>query len=209
MLAHRWFTGALIGAALALGVWSCSQTISGPSFEPGAFAPVALAMDEWETELTEADALAKPGKKLQAELSAAIDQWEDAVTTVEVGSGEFGPEGGVLLIPHRKLGIARLIIPAGALDEPADIWLKFRRGRRAVIEVGTHGLQFNVPVTLEIPTDHLRGRKLQKLLKLVIAYFNETTEEWELVPFSGYDPDDQVVRAELDHFSRYGIGSVP
>jgi len=192
-----------------MGVWSCSQTISGPSFEPGSFAPVALEMDEWETELTAEDALAKPTRKLKRQLAAAIQQWEGAASTVEVGSGEFGPEGGVLLVPHNKLGVARLIIPAGALDEPADIFLKFRRGRRAVIEVGTHGLQFNVPVTLEIPTDHLRGRKLRKLLKLVIAYFNETTEEWELVNGSGYDEEDQVVRASLDHFSRYGIGSVP
>lgn len=56
-------------------------------------------------------------------------------------------------------------------------------------------------VTLTIPLEVKEGESPGA------AYFNETSGEWEVIPFQ-YDPDTKSIQIHTDHLSKYGVFSV-
>jgi hypothetical protein len=69
---------------------------------------------------------------------------------------------------------------------------------------GPNGLQFSQPAILEInaASAELTGVHPSKLR---IAVAQDDVDDWAIVDRAVYDPAQDVVRAELSHFSRYAL----
>ncbi len=76
-----------------------------------------------------------------------------------------------------------------------------RLGRRgSAYEFGPEGSKFDKPLTISLPYDVAE----KSPEKLAIAYWNETSGAWELLP-SRRDASAKLVKADVPHFSQYQV----
>lgn len=109
-------------------------------------------------------------------------------------------------------------IPQAALDAPANISMinvelppSFTNGSQPAraVEFGPSGIQFKQPVTIKVPYGQadLDMAGVNDPSKLRLYYYNLKTLGWEAVDSSYVDRANGCVRAEVSHFSMYGIGA--
>jgi len=126
---------------------------------------------------------------------ARRDPAENGVTTALIG-----PAGGV--ITHAD---HRIEIPAGALSETIEISFSMPVSDTLIFDLGPHGTQFSMPINmvLEFEYDNAILTGVNEA-GLRVAYYNESTGEWELMPTT-VDTVNDVVTGQTTHFSRYAI----
>jgi len=135
----------------------------------------------------------------------------------------FADEGGEVLsiknhkvmIPPKALSVDTDIFIA-SLEEPdpeEEVVREAERGRQNLkaasepVEFGPHGTQFNAPVTLTLAYDPaLLQESSAEYLR--IAYWNEDTFAWELLP-SVIDKENKKISAQTTHFSLYQVLAKP
>lgn len=107
-------------------------------------------------------------------------------------------EGGTL-----ELFDVTLFIPPGAVDEDTTFSINIPDVELFYNEFGTSGLVFNEPVTVVMS---YRDADLTGLDESTIrmAYLNEATGTFEDIDCD-VDTEEQVVIAQLYHFSAYGL----
>lgn len=94
-------------------------------------------------------------------------------------------------------------VPAGAIDNDTTFSIRIPDLSVFYNEFGTHGLVFNTPVHV---TMSYRDADLSNVVEetIRIAYFNNVTGEYDDVVCQ-LDMVNKVVKAELSHFSAYGL----
>jgi len=132
------------------------------------------------------------------------------------GAGVIGPEGGTIEINDSESPIygAKIEIPQGAIPEdidivifiepnPPDITEEYFQPNIPVINFTTSSgiYSFSKPINITIPINEfiLNEPKIP-----AVAYFNEESDEWEIV-HSYLNFDDKTLTFTTDHFSLYTI----
>ncbi|MCR4295579.1 MAG: hypothetical protein NUW21_08595, partial [Elusimicrobia bacterium] len=125
------------------------------------------------------------------------------------------PAGSRLLVPQGAISSTiQLSMELAETLKDADVNKAGRRDNKGLVAVaplatfGPEGTTFEKPVTVTIPykNSDLNGAPAQTLR---LYYWNPQRQDWELVEDSRPDPAQQVVIAQLSHFSEYqvmGIG---
>ena len=103
------------------------------------------------------------------------------------------------------VGRFTVTVPPGAVDVPIELTIDDRtyyEEGRVIVELGPHGQEFRVPVTL---TMDLTGTTTAMEGDATIYWYDEARRAW--VDLDGtFDPATKTVSVELEHFSRYGGG---
>ena len=97
-------------------------------------------------------------------------------------------------------GPFKLEIPANALDQDTEITIDIIRDGTLSVELGPHGIQFNVPVVLSMDLEGTNAEGMADQSSTV--WYNEDTDTYELMQKLLSD-DDNVIYSELNHFSKY------
>src|SRR5690242_3078228 len=84
----------------------------------------------------------------------------------------IGPEGGSIEIP---VAGARIVFPAGAINEPTHIKMTAKAGWNVAYEFCPHGIVFNLPVALEQDLDFTVAKQ-SDLRTLQAGYFAQGLE---------------------------------
>lgn len=110
-------------------------------------------------------------------------------------------EGGTL-----HCGSFTLDIPAGALDQDTEITMDVINDGTLSVELGPHGIQFNVPVVLSM---ELTGTNAEGMAdQSSTLWHNEDEDRYErMQKLSSNDPN--VIYSNLTHFSKYKGDVVP
>lgn len=129
-----------------------------------------------------------------------IEQCAD--DAVAEGSGLIrAEEGGVV-----SLGRFRLEIPAGALSEDTFIEISRPDPHLVMCELEPHGIQFNLPVTLQIDYGGTTVEDCEESIPaLGVYWFDEVSGDWQLVG-DELDTVGDKIEAQLGHFSKYASG---
>ncbi|MCG8432065.1 MAG: hypothetical protein MJA29_12950 [Candidatus Omnitrophica bacterium] len=115
---------------------------------------------------------------------------------------------------------AQVVVPAQALDAPLTVSVRnvvnlppFHNGDTQInraVDFGPSGTEFNKAVTISIPytaTD-LANAGVSDASLLRIYHYNLKTLLWERIDDSTVDTVNQLVIADVDHFSIFGLGAV-
>lgn len=184
---HR---AAVAALGLALVSWGCEHGTE-PVPQPG---------------LMEAQAASNGllGDALGSELSFA--NRTIAKLSDEVVRATIGPEGGELTLDGHSL-----IVPPDAVDRPTLFVMGVLAGEEIQVEliaydadlyVDVGGEGFNIPVQLALSYAELDNPDPDKL---VIVHVKSDGEK--VVLESTADTENEVIRADLHHFSRYALCS--
>ena len=160
-----------------------------------------------------ADGRAFRGESMNRALKAA----KTPVVPQENGAGlRMGQGGAKVNIPKGAFkGNPDLLLAAAPEDQEALTQdEKDRRGRNmgarglkaasAPFEFGPHGMVFDKPVTISLPYDPASLPEGADENALKIAYWNDSTGEWEILP-SAVSKADRTVSADVAHFSVYQV----
>jgi len=136
-------------------------------------------------------------------------QPEDTVTPVGTPVGQstrktIGGDGGELVSSD---GTIRLIIPAGALNAPADIAIEpvtneLPEGIGHAYRLTPHGQQFSKPVTVIFrykPEDTLETRP-----EFLDIAFQDNAGTWQMLTNTTVDKAKREIKAATSHFSDWG-----
>ena len=119
----------------------------------------------------------------------------DLSMTPSAASVVSADEGGRLVC-----GPFKLDFPAGALDEDTEITMEIFDNGTLGIELGPHGIQFNVPVTLSM---NLEGTSAEGMAsQSSTLWFDETNGIYIMMPKIP-SQDENTLKAQLEHFSKY------
>jgi len=119
----------------------------------------------------------------------------DPAMTPSASSVVSADEGGRVVC-----GPFRLDFPAGALDEDTEITMNVIDDGTLGIELGPHGIQFNVPVTLSM---NLEGTSAEGMAsQSSTLWFDEDDGIYIMMPKIP-SQDDNILKAQLEHFSKY------
>ena len=102
-------------------------------------------------------------------------------------------EGGVA-----SNGYFSVYIPPGALKEDTEISIEMPRFPEAVVRLGPHGIKFRRKVTLSLSLNSMDSDASD----YNVLWYNENSGRWEDI--GGYI-EDKAIKADLDHFSDYGM----
>lgn len=108
--------------------------------------------------------------------------------------------GGTLI-----MGDNRVYFPPGALNEDTTVSI-LREGESTTFDLSPDGISFNKPVTLILEMAPAGGIGVHRPYAIPsIYYYNEGSGQWQNI---GGVPDfgKRVIRAQIEHFSRYGTG---
>lgn len=95
-----------------------------------------------------------------------------------------------------------LDVPAGALPWTVPFTMDYYNRGVVSVELGPHGAQFDVPVTLTID---LHGTTARPSDDITLYWWDETNGVW--VDVGGtWDPSTMTLTTQLDHFSCYRPG---
>jgi len=86
----------------------------------------------------------------------------------------------------------------GALEKDTEITIEMPEFPKAVVKLGPHGISFKEAVILSLSMDMMESASES----LKVLWYNEQTGLWESI--GGYTEDGSV-KAQLKHFSDYGI----
>ena len=183
---------ALVLAGLAAMV-GCSTLPNAPrtmnrSATSGALVPAPHGMDD-DGRTPPPDTGKGPGSVV-----APIDTTETIITIT-------GTDGGLV-----DLAGFEVKVPPGAISGEATVSIKLdpadmRRCELGIVPASANG--FSKPVTLTVDCSGMRNVE-----RMGIVWLNEATGEWEEVPGSSVDLQNQSVSAPLMHFSHYGVAEV-
>jgi hypothetical protein len=110
----------------------------------------------------------------------------------------INPSTGGQLVSGRQT----LTVPPGALPWTVPFTMDYYTTGIVRVELGPHGAQFAVPVTL---TFDLNGTSALPSDDITLYWWNEASGEW--VDVGGvWDPSTMTLTAELDHLSVYQPG---
>jgi len=211
-------------AALVIGVNACSGDAPTSSAPPSLSGPVANKADDLLRFDSDGDGhLSKSEKEARKEakeaekraFDALVKDWKAYKKAVkegnlrkellrcepekrEVAMKVVGPRGGKI-----SVGRHELIIPAGALDQTVTISATVISGTVAQVEFQPHGLQFAVPVQLNMNYEHCI---VAEGWEQSIVYLDNGFHILESRP--SFDDDElREVSAWLDHFSGYAVAT--
>ncbi len=175
-----------LGAALHLG---CSQDGRFSPVEPEKIIapPSTLITTDDDGDEGEDD------DDLDFLMVARRDPAEEGVSTAVIG-----PEGGIL--PHAS---HRLEVPAGALSEPLELSFAMPLSDTLTFDMGPHGTQFNVPVSLVFNYGNADLTGVNEAL-LQVYYYDPSTQIFEAIP-TAVDTVNNLLFGYTDHFSRYAL----
>ncbi len=145
-----------------------------------------------------------------------------ATATIQVSdlqllaSAVIGPAGGTLLVSGSSdLAGSRVVIPPGALDQDVEIGLALLLAApptdtddtpvSPAFELLPSGLNFGVPVTLEVPVANVANPAVVNYLNGA-ALDGPSEDHWATLPTTS-DVGATLARAELSHFSTYRVVS--
>jgi len=134
-----------------------------------------------------------PGDTGSSSTSSTRDSYAEAFIRAD--------QGGTLI-----LGSNRVYFPPGALSEDTTVSI-LREGESTSFDLSPDGIQFYEPVTLTLEMAPPGGfGAFQHFAIPVIYYYNEQSGQWQSI---GGMPDfsKRVIRAQIEHFSRYGTGT--
>ena len=151
----------------------------------GTYSPVSPSQDNSTTPGVE-----NPNFVQILPTSAGSDRMLVGSAASNVISAEYG---GIV-----TNGIYSIYLPPGALDEDTEITIEMPRYPMAVVELGPHGIEFNVPVILSLDISMVDSDAADYM----VLWHNEDTSLWEYI--GGY-VEGGIIKAELEHFSEYGL----
>jgi|GEM_PF-5146655 len=145
---------------------------------------------------------AMSGGETLAEASAEV--WVAHPTRAQIGR-----DGGVLRSPD---GRVRVEFPAGAVAGPLEVvYRRHAAGRghllRFELEAGA-GITFTAPVTLTLDlTGLIDLSRLPSDHRVYLAYLADAGQgRWEEVPLTLFDPERQLIAAQVEHCSTWAAG---
>jgi hypothetical protein len=140
----------------------------------------------------------------------------DSVPALDV-AGDGADTGGVttsnMLITAAAggtftIGQAALSVPKGAIDDDVMITVSIRAPEAtdpgsallgsAIYDFGPDGTQFNVPVSLTLPTN----AAIPSTKKAVVAWLDVTSDQWFPIPSS---TSGQLVTGSVSHFTSFAV----
>ena len=130
----------------------------------------------------------------------AYETGDEAFTSVVK---TVGPMGDLFRFPWGHLDF-----PPNALDEPVQISVSsqfmFWNTLENVYFFQPHGLEFNVPVEIEIRYFNLDGID-PDLVSL--SYYDEELGRWVIATHMTHYPEEHAFRGMIEHFSRYSLST--
>ena len=164
------------------------------------------------------EGLLADGRAFRGEsMNRALKTAKTPVVPQENGAGLRTGQGGVKVnIPKGAFkGNPDLLLAAAPEDqEGLTQGEKDRRGKSmgsrgleaasAPFEFGPHGMVFDKPVTISLPYDPASLPAGVDESALQVAYWNDATGEWEILP-SAVSRADRTVSADVAHFSVYQV----
>jgi len=131
----------------------------------------------------------------------AADQW------IEGSKLMRNDRPDTLRVGNDQIGYSYFIAPANALPQKwVIVTMRVSTTGPVLVEFGPEGLRFNRPTKVVLS---YRGADLSKVNEssLRVYYNNEKIKAWELMPGGSSDHATMTVRASLEHFSQYAVGS--
>lgn len=121
----------------------------------------------------------------------------------------IGPWGGTLEVGDREHGISSLTFHRWSVHQwiYVTFWWESTGFLEGGSEFSPHGIQFDVPVTLKLSYKDANMDGVNED-NLKIYYYNQEKNAWEAL-VSVVDKEEKVLIANLEHFSRYAIGTDP
>ncbi len=181
--------GSILLAASLAATWGCSSSLHGPT------APMSAGVapsDPLILELPDTTGTTLPGGL------GGISPRDTVISVITAVSRE---QGTVL-----RAGCIELRVPAGAIDGDGVIELKARPNGRGV-ELHIHPESLNhFLIPLELRTD-LNAMPPAARAQAGWFWVDESTGDWVLLESSTLDPETGVLRAPLQHFSKYEVGN--
>lgn len=141
------------------------------------------------------EAVAETQGVLETALAHAVVALPLAGAAESVTQLVLADNGGVV-----HLNRFRVVIPAGALSTDTFITIRNPGNGYFTCELEPHGIQFNVPVTLEMD---LGGLSLTAGERLSIYWLNLDSDLWEDQMAA---QSNTTLSVPLNHFSQYSIG---
>ncbi len=173
--------------ALALHVGCSQDSGSSPVGPERNAAPLDVITTAYDEEAEEDD------DDLDFLTVAQRDPAEDGVSTAEIGLA-----GGVLTHAAH-----RLVVPPGALNETLELSFSMPLSDTLTFDLGPHGTQFNVPVSLVFNYGNADLTAVNESL-LQVYYYDPGTQIFEPI-FTTVDTVNNVVIGYTNHFSRYAL----
>ena len=109
-----------------------------------------------------------------------------------------------------------IIIPSGALSQDTEITISdavvnIPSANDGFVNIGLpvdlepHGLTFLKPVTIKFhyTNDELIYAGITDPSKIKVGFYNQTTSQWEEISILEIDETNQLIVAEIDHFSLF------
>ena len=100
-------------------------------------------------------------------------------------------------------GRVTLEFPAHAVDFDTEITIELTGDGTLGVELGPHGIQFNRPVTMTLDLEGTSAEGNASASSTL--WYNEELDRWERVRAAD-GSDENRLRSELDHFSKYNGG---
>ena len=125
--------------------------------------------------------------------TASSDLAGSSKVTHSLYVGQWVGAGGGFL----SMGEYSLEIPANALSETTFIEMEQVAAGEWPVELSPHGIQFDVPVSLSMDATGAPGAD-----DMNVNWWNPDIEDWDEQQST---VDNDVVSAELQHFSRYTL----
>jgi hypothetical protein len=122
----------------------------------------------------------------------------------------IGAEGGVVEVttgPAAARGM-RIVVPAGAVPEPTRFSVSLREepsGAQPVFELEPAGVDFAVPVELELPFSEEVCDADRFFEALSVLSYSPDDGSWRPVPFSQIDADAKTLTCSAGHFSDFKV----
>ena len=102
-------------------------------------------------------------------------------------------KGGVI-----SNGYYSVCFAPGALEKDTEISIEMPEFPKAIVKLGPHGIQFKEAVVLSLSKEMMEAAGGS----FNVLWYNEQTGLWESI--GGY-MEDGAVKAQLKHFSEYGV----
>ena len=218
---RRFAATAIALGVIALGAVSCSDSpmqsrghvaeLASPMAQLAAIGqtfqdtPPAIIAEDMAIE-----PLAKPRGRGRVEILSTVEtelitrSWLIKTVWIPEGVGAVGDDA--IVFGTKKVGYSTLSLPDDALDEDQTIVIVQKLKGNRDIYLYPHGLEFEEDVTLSLSYKALKLKNDTEAEDLTLFYLNPESRGWDTLD-SDVDTDAELVITDLEHFSRYGIGS--
>ena len=213
---RRFAATAIALGVIALGAVSCSDS---PMQSRGHVAELASPMAQLASvgqtfqdtppaiiaEDMAMEPLARPDRNGVRILSTVETEYITRTWLVKVVWIPAGLDADIVF-GTTKVGYSTLSIPEDALDEDQTIVIVQKLKGNRDLYLYPHGLEFDEDVELSLSYKALKLRGDDEAEDLCLFYLDPESRGWQSLD-SDVDKDAKLVVTDLEHFSRYGIGS--